>query len=220
MRSVVALMIGMIALASAAGAQTPASAPASDRGYAEGFAQSAFGNVTSQAFGGEIGVTVVPNVQVFVEGGVVHNVATPAMGAAAQMIAGFLSQTQANVAYNVKEPVTFGVIGVKYVVPMTGSKLRPYVMGGGGIAKVEQNATFTVGGTDITSSLASPQYGVQLGTDLSGTFTKPMFVVGGGVMWPVWQHLVVDVQYRYGRILAEDGAIDVSRAGLGIGVRF
>ena len=39
-------------------------------------------------------------------------------------------------------------------------------------------------------------------------------------MWPAWQRLVVDVQFRFGRILAEDGGINVSRAGIGLGVRF
>jgi len=45
-------------------------------------------------------------------------------------------------------------------------------------------------------------------------------VVGGGVAVPVWKQLVVDFQVRFGRILAEDEAIIVGRAGLGIGIRF
>ena len=104
----------------------------------------------------------------------------------------------------------------KVVVPTAGT-LRPYVLGGGGVASVKQDVAFTVGGTDVTSNL--PQLGVTLGSDLSGTFTKPMVVAGGGVMWP-WQRLVVDLQYRYGRIFADDGGINVSRAGVGIGFRF
>jgi opacity protein-like surface antigen len=88
------------------------------------------------------------------------------------------------------------------------------------VAKVKQNATFTVGGTDVTSTLAQAPYNVQLGSDLSGTFTKPMLVLGGGVVWPVWHQIHVDLQYRYGRIFADDGAINVSRAGIGIGVGF
>jgi hypothetical protein len=47
-----------------------------------------------------------------------------------------------------------------------------------------------------------------------------MIVVGAGAMWPLWQRLVADLQFRFGRILAEDGGINVSRAGIGIGVRF
>jgi opacity protein-like surface antigen len=202
----------------AAYAQTPApAAQPATRGYAEVVAQSALGNVTSQSFGGELGVTIVPNIQVFLDAGRVNNVATADISSSAQLIAGALSQTQANVLYTVKQPVTFGVAGVKYLITMA-SKAQPYVMVGGGVAQVKQNATFSAGGVDVTSTL--PQLGVQLGSDLTGSFSKPMFVVGAGVTWPVWHQFAVDFQYRYGRILADDGGINVSRAGIGLGVRF
>jgi opacity protein-like surface antigen len=218
MRLSVVFMLGTLASSGVASAQS--APPPASKGYVEGVAQSALSNVTSQSFGGELGVTVMPNVQVFVEAGMVHNVATPDISTSAQQIAGALSQTQTNVLYSVKQPVTFGVAGVKYVVPMTG-KAQPYLMGGGGLAKVKQDVTFTVGGTDVTGNLSQGQYGnITLGSDLSGSFTKPMFVVGGGVAWPVWQQVVIDFQYRYGRIFADDGGISVSRAGIGIGVHF
>jgi hypothetical protein len=216
MRCSLALAMAILACGRVAAAQP---APAADRGYAELVVQSAFGNVTSQSFGVEAGVTVWPNLQVFVEAGKVRDVATTEIGVAAQTIAGFLSQTQSAVAFSVKEPVTFGVAGVKYLIPLSNSTLRPYVLGGIGIASVSQNVAFTIAGSDVTSSLAT-SYGVALGTDLSGSFTKPMFVAGGGVMWPAWQRLVVDAQFRFGRILADDGGINVSRAGIGVGVRF
>ena len=211
MRSVVVLALAMLAVGSAASAQS------ADKGYAEGFIQSAFGNVTSQAYGGEAGFTVRPNLQVFVEAGAVRDVATASIGTAAQQIAGFLSQTQPNVGFQVKQPVAFGVGGVKLTFPTTG-KLKPYVLAGGGVANVKQDVTFSINGSDVTGSLAT--YGVQLGSDLSGSFTKPMFTAGVGAMWPAWQRLVIDVQYRYGRIFAEDEGINVSRAGIGLGFRF
>ena len=110
--------------------------------------------MTSQSFGAEIGFTVMPNIQVFAEAGKVRDAATPGIGAAAQCIASALSQTQANVAFRVKEPVTFGVAGLKFVVPTAGT-LRPYVLAGGGVASVKQDVAFTVGGTDVTSNLGS-----------------------------------------------------------------
>jgi opacity protein-like surface antigen len=216
MVSCVAWAAVLLALAWVASAQTPASASDADHGYVEGVIQSAFGNVTSQSFGVELGFTLMPNIQVFGEVGRVRDAATSSIGAAAQTIAGALSQTQANVAFQVKEPVTFGVAGLKFVVPTAGT-LRPYVLAGGGVASVKQDVAFTVGGADVTSNLGS--LGVTLGTDLSGTFAKPMIVVGAGAMWP-WQRLVVDLQYRFGRIFAEDEGINVNRAGIGIGVRF
>jgi opacity protein-like surface antigen len=219
MKMAIAGILAWMALPCAASAQAPTPAPAQapGKGYVEVVAQSAFGNVTSQSFGGEFGITVLPGVQLFVEAGQVNNVATAEIGAAAAKIAGYLSQTQANVGYTVKQPATFGAAGVKLNIPVSG-RLQPYIMAGGGVAKVKQDVRFSVGGTDVTSNLTP--YNVVLGTDLSGTFTKPMAVVGIGVMWPAWQRLVLDFQYRYGRIFADGQAINVSRAGLGFGVRF
>jgi opacity protein-like surface antigen len=188
------------------------------KGYAEFVAQSAFGNVTSQNYGGEFGFTVSPVMQIFVEVGHTLNVATPAIGSAAQVIAQALSQeANGDVSYSVKQPMTFGVGGLKYLFP-TGSKLTPYALAGFGAARVDQNATFSVGGTDVTGSLA--QYNIQLGTDLSGSMTKPMITLGGGVGYPLWQALVLDLQFRYGHVFASGDSINSSRAGVGIGLKF
>ncbi len=215
MRSFVFVLLGSLTLAPIASAQSTG-----DKGYIEGVAQSAISNVTSQSFGVEGGFTVMPRLQIYAEAGQVSNVATTQISSAAQQIAGVISQNQSNVGYNVKQPVTFFVAGGKFLVPMEG-KLQPYVMGGFGVAKVKQNVTFSVNGTDVTSSLAQAQYGsIQLGSDLTGTYTKPMLSVGGGVMWSAWHQLVVDVQYRYGRVFAPDEGININRIGVGIGVRF
>jgi opacity protein-like surface antigen len=217
MRSFVFVLLGSLTLTSVASAQ---SAGTADKGYIEGVAQSAISNVTSQSFGVEGGFTVMAHVQIYAEVGQVSNVATADISNAAQQIAGVISQTQSNVGYNVKQPVTFFVAGGKFLVPMDG-KLQPYVMGGFGVAKVKQDVTFSVNGADVTNSLSQPQYGsVQLGSDLSGSFTKPMLSLGGGVMWPAWKQLVVDIQYRYGRVFAPDSGININRFGVGIGIRF
>ena len=119
MKIAIAGLLAWMALPCAASAQapTPGSTQAPSKGYAEVVAQSAFGNVTSQSFGGELGITVVPGVQVFVEAGRVNNVATAEISAAAAKIAGYLSQTQANASYAVKEPATFGVAGLNSTSP-------------------------------------------------------------------------------------------------------
>jgi hypothetical protein len=213
MRSFVVLTAGILAFGGVAHAQS-----AQGSGYVEAVAQAAFSNVTSQSYGAEAGFTVHENLQIFVEAGQTRNVATSAFSAAAQTMAGALSQTQANVAYSAKEPVAFGNVGVRWLIPVADSKIQPYIIAGGGIAKVSQNARFTVGGTDVTGNLS--QYNIVLGSDLSGSFTKPMFVLGGGIDYPVWQQLMLDFQFRFGRIFAEDAGINVSRVGIGIGVRF
>jgi opacity protein-like surface antigen len=216
MRSFVILTVGMLALSGVAHAQSAASG----KGYVEGVAQSAFSNVNSQSYGAEGGFALTPGLWIFVEGGKIRDVATAAIGTAAQLMAGSLAQASpAAVAYRVKEPVTFAALGLKYEMGVSG-KAQPYVMVGGGVARVKQDVTFSVGGTDVTGNLQQPPYFVTLGTDLSGAFTKPMLTVGAGVAWPAWKRLVLDFQYRYGRILADDQAINVSRAGLGVGIRF
>src|ERR1700674_2047721 len=133
MRSFVVVVFSTVALGGVTHAQSAAPRPGT--GYVEAVAQSAFGNITSQSFGAEFGVTVLTSVQVFLDVGLVHNVATAEIGTAATTIASYLSQTQANVAYRIKQPVTFGLAGVKFNVPVT-RQLQPYVMAGGGVAKV------------------------------------------------------------------------------------
>jgi opacity protein-like surface antigen len=216
MRSFVILTVGMLAFGGVADAQSAAPG----KGYVEGVAQSAFGNVMSQSYGAEGGFAVTPGLWIFLEGGRIRDIATAAIGTAAQKIAGSLTETQPlAVAYHVKEPATFAAVGLKYEMLASGNA-HPYVMAGGGVARVKQDVTFSVGGTDVTGNLQQSPYFVTLGTDLSGAFTKPMLTAGAGVAWPAWKHLVLDFQYRYGRIFADDQAINVSRAGLGVGVRF
>jgi opacity protein-like surface antigen len=98
--------------------------------------------------------------------------------------------------------------------------LTPYVLAGGGFARVTKDVHFILNGTDITGAIdANPdQYGVALGSDLAGTTNNGLLVIGGGVTWTAWRQLVVDFGYRYGRVFSED--INTNRAGVGIGWRF
>lgn len=218
MRIVIIAAAVLLTGASITFAQTPTATPPTTKGYAEVVAQSAFGNVTSQSYGGEIGVTVAPRIQVFIDAGQVRDAAPSSLGTGAQLVAGFLSQTQNAVAFRAKQPVTFGVAGVRYGVPLATTALEPYVIGGAGVARVKRDVSFSVAGNDVTSTI--DQFGVVLGTDLSGSETKPMLSIGGGIAWPAWQHLVVDFQYRYGRIFTASQGVNVNRAGVGVGVRF
>jgi opacity protein-like surface antigen len=213
MRSLLMLLVGTLAVSTVAHAQI---APAPSKGYVEATAQSAFGNVTSQSYGVEFGVTLASPLQVFVEAGQVLDVAPAGFGASAQLIAGFLSRTQPDVAFRLKEPAAFGLAGLRCL--LSAGAVEPYVLAGGGIARVKKDVSFTVAGTDVTGNLQ--QFGVVLGTDLSGAETKPMLTLGAGVAWPAWQHMVIDFQYRYGRVLASDQGINVNRAGVGVGIRF
>jgi opacity protein-like surface antigen len=125
------------------------------------------------------------------------------------------------VTRSVREPANFGAGGVKYVFPVTRSRMEPYVMGGVGIAKLTKDVTFSVSGADVTSQLAALD--VQLGSDLSGDFSKAMIVFGAGVDWPFWRQFVVGIQFRVNRIGAENDtakATTVGRVGAAVGIRF
>ena len=78
MRSFVVLTAGMLTFGSVAHAQS--TVQGASVGYVEAVAQSAFGNVTSQSYGAEAGVTIFPNLQIFVEAGQTRNVATASRG--------------------------------------------------------------------------------------------------------------------------------------------
>jgi opacity protein-like surface antigen len=217
-RAWLACAIVVFATAGAAQAQTPPPAADEGHGYVEAVADAAFGSASSQSYGVEGGYTFSAGLQVFVEAGRVNNVASGAFFTAAQTIAGGLAQTQSDVGFSAKEPAAFGDVGVRYLAPVYGMHLQPYVQAGIGVARVTNDARFTINGTDVTGNLT--QYGVQLGTDLSGHFTRPLLALGAGVTLPVWSRVVVDLQYRYGRIFAADQGINVNRAGIGLGVSF
>jgi opacity protein-like surface antigen len=205
-----------MALAGLASAQTQhaADTPGSYIGVG---VHSAFGNVTSQAFGFEGGTSLTPSIGIFVEGGKVVDAAPASLGQSAQLIASYLSTTQANVGYSVAEPVLFFDAGARYTIHTSG-KLAPYALAGLGLGQVKPDVEFTIGGTNVNSTLS--QYGVALGSDLSGSTTKIMVVVGAGVRYPLGDLFYADAEFRYNRVFISGGDIPFSRLGLGFGVRF
>lgn len=214
MRFSILLTLAVSAAAASAQAQ-PAQGKSDQPYYAEIVAHSAFGNVVSQSYGFEFGANVKPNLDVFVEVGHTRDASTPARSASALKIANALTTLQpAAVSYTAKEPVTFGGVGVRYRIQAEG-RVHPYVLGGGGFALVNNNSTFLLGGQAADIS----QY-VSLGSDLTGSLTKPMITLGAGVVMPVHGKIVFDLQYRFGRIFAGDSSIDLNRVGAGLGVRF
>lgn len=203
-----------LGLPCAASAQS--SADATDY-YIGGFAQSAFGNVTSQSFGAEAGFTVSPTIDVFIEGGRTVDAAPASMGAAAELVTVQIQKTAPNAAYTVKQPVDFIDAGVRYQIDIH-RKLMPYVLAGAGIGMVKPDAEFTVNGVNVNGTI--DQYGVALGSDLTGTTSKLMVVAGGGARYPLTQAIYADLEFRYNRVFISGRNIPFSRAGIGIGFRF
>ena len=101
-----------------------AAAQSVSKGYVEGVAQSTFGNVTSQGYGVEAGVSLGINVQVFGEVMRVKDTAPASLLTSAQLIANGLSQTQTNVGYHAEQPAVFGAAGFRFVFPTTSSEFE------------------------------------------------------------------------------------------------
>lgn len=206
-----------VARAQAQGQARPSSIRDYETGYVEGIAQSAFGNVTSQSFGAEVGFKYGRRLRIFGEVGDVRDSAPKTLGTGAQLVASALASIQSGaVTYSVRQPVMFGLAGVRYMIPHD-DKIEPYVTAGFGIARVKRDVSWTIAGNDVTSTLAT--YGVALGSDLSGTVNKPMMSAGAGVVWNFHGSVFADLQYRFGRVF-DDVAFTVNRVGAGIGVRF
>jgi opacity protein-like surface antigen len=195
-------------------AAAPGTPVSPTKGYAEVVANSTFGNVTSQAYGGEVGYKVWREAMAFVEAGQVRNAASAATSNAAQLIASALSQLQpAAVSYSVREPVTYFAAGLRFPLATEG-KVTPYALAGAGVGQVKKDVSFTIASSEPVS-----QY-VTLGEDLNGTETKALFTVGGGVMWPVYQKVILDVQFRLMRVFTEGEGLNIGRVGIGLGVKF
>lgn len=203
-----------LGLAGVAFAQARADAPA---GFVGGFAQSAFGNVTSQSFGAEAGYALSPALEVFVEGGRTVDAAPASMGQAAQLVTVQIQKTAPNASYTVKQPVDFVDAGVRYQIDIQ-SKLAPYVLAGLGIGMVKPDAQFSVNGASVNANIA--QYGVALGSDLTGSTSKLMGVAGAGARYPLTRSVYADFEFRYNRVFISGRNIPFSRAGIGLGFRF
>jgi opacity protein-like surface antigen len=110
--------------------------------------------------------------------------------------------------------------GARLRVP-TGSFAQPYVIIGGGSARVSTATTFSRGGVTDPAAL-----GIQLGRDLDGVATRRTLWIGGGVDLSLGRHIAIDAGVRYSRWSAKPSEVpgDVTRGLLriqaGAGIRF
>jgi opacity protein-like surface antigen len=47
-----------------------------------------------------------------------------------------------------------------------------------------------------------------------------MLDFGGGVTWPLWKSVAIDLQYRFGRVLNGSRSVTMHLAGAGLAVLF
>jgi hypothetical protein len=217
-----------IACAAPASAQTPAT-PSAAASTVAPIINLAYGGLltgtesvhnSGGVIGAEAGARVWGNLDVFAEGGSLSDVVTQSQLDVASPLTKYLQNTQAKAATaNVKMPAIYGGVGARWVFENVniGGLARPYAQFSVGAARVERQPTFTLGGSDITSSLG--QYGVTLGADMTATDKRAAFTTGFGVLVPV-RFLYVDVGYRMTSIRLPGDPINVSRFNIGVGARF
>jgi len=180
------------------------------------------GNKSSSSFGGEFNYKLGTEWEAFVEVGRMRNVASGDTDDRAQLVANSVGISVSSVA----SKATYFDAGVKYLfLPFKGG-YQPYASLGFGAARVAQDVVFSVNGTELSETQLRDQYGVLLGTDLAGSTTKPLFLIGVGVSRNFHGMFYVDGSYRYGRIFAKTGTIEddkglnTQRVQVGIGIRF
>jgi hypothetical protein len=130
-------------------------------------------------FGGEFGYRVSPRLDIVAEGLGFTDITTRRRIEAAETIAAVIQASQgAPATGTLKSPTFLAVGGVRIAVYSSGG-VRVYLEGTGGLARVTTNPTFTLAGADITKQLL--QFGVALGTDLTGTTSHGAFGGAFGV---------------------------------------
>ena len=221
-----ALITVALACGATARAQTPGTA-STDRGYAEVAAAATLGHKSASSFGGEAGYrllevnsSLIDELHIFIEAGRMGNVASADTDARALIIGNAIGASVSTV-----QVAKYFDAGVKVRLTRLGYGMwRSYLLLGVGAATVDTSASFAIAGTDVTGKLG--QYGVQLGNDLSSSLTKTFLTFGVGTNANIGKRLLVDVGYRYGRILPKtdmienDQAINTNRVQVGVGIRF
>ena len=176
----------------------------------QGVSGLTFQSETSTLMGGEIGFNVTPDLVVYGQAGRMLNI----MPKSIQDDLDFAGQvltlaTGQRWEFDGKVPATYFGGGAKYLFP-TGTAVRPYVLGGAGLAKLKLSVTEIDLG-DVLDNLVDEGY-------LSDADTKAnemAYEVGGGVSVPV-SAIQLDFGYRYMRI----GDANISRFVGGFGFRF
>jgi Outer membrane protein beta-barrel domain len=197
---------------------TPMPAPAG-KFSVEFDAGAAFGGKTSSLLEGQAAYRLWPDLDLFVEGGRIQNASSNETAVRAGIINDYLNtQGKGTASVNIKVPTTFGSVGARYYLPQYLGLFHPYAFGAIGIASVKNDVRFSLNGTDITGEIAN--YGVQLGSDLSGTQTSALLSFGGGATLPWRESLYLDAAVRYYRLFTTPTGINLGSVYLGVGYRF
>jgi hypothetical protein len=185
-------------------AQRPSSWP---RSYVAGRGGFTFGTRVAPLVGAEFGVRVAPMLLVYGSFDWHRDISPSWLGELEEL----LNEVVDDVDVEVRTTAFVGVGGVKVMAPR--GAVRPYALGGFGVARAK--SIFEIDGIDVID--------IALGLgDLDEDdvrFTKPVFEVGGGVMFAKGSSYA-DVSYRFRKAVDTGEAVNVSGVYAGVGVGF
>ncbi|MGH2405823.1 MAG: hypothetical protein ACRDGN_15390, partial [bacterium] len=173
----------------------------------QGFGGFTFGDsAPASTFGGNLAVPLTSNIQIIAEGGRLADLKP-------EILDTVLNFTPVDLHLS----AWYGEAGVRFLVPSR-SAVTPYAEATAGFARMKTGLD-GVGGTTGAVIDAALRFLDR---------TEPILGVGGGIVMQGGP-IVLDLGYRYKKIMADGsvqsllnggGALDVSQARIGVGVRF
>ena len=169
----------------------------------------------NHAIGLEVEVTSVPTLKPDVGGlgqpTILLSTESTFAGAATSLPTPFLSATGGR--------VTVFTTNVRVEMPTTAARVIPYVAGGGGVANVKERFAFAVPTPRVPAGVPVPTISIIPPQPVERSSTDLALTLGGGVSVLVGDHVSVDVDLRYLRLIgARD--LNVGRFGVGASYRF
>ena len=187
------------------------SSHAQDKGYVQGVGGLTFQSEISGLFGGEVGVNITRDVQIYGQVGRMINILPKSiqddLDDAAQSLTVLTGDRW---QFDGKIPATYFGGGVKLLIP-TGARVRPFVTAGVGAATMKASIKEIDLG-EILDDLIDEGF-IDEG-DVRGT--EFAFEFGGGLSIPVGVRMQIEGGYRLMRI----SSINVSRFVGSVGIRF
>jgi len=178
----------------------PASAQLStrERGFAIGFGGATTTVVTSPFYGAAAGANITRHVQIVGEVGRMEDVFATFTRDDLQILRQGMADEGVSLATGFNMPIAYTTGAVRVLIP-TGTKARPFVSMGGGMAWLRPEPTFKVQGIDITDTLLTePVFAKAFEKQ-----TRPMATLGAGIAVDVVKHFTVQFGYRYSRVFVD-----------------
>ncbi len=205
----------------AAALQAQPAASGDMRGYAEINGGATLGHKSDLSVGGEAGYQVMSNLDVFGEVGHIGNAASADLESRANVIANNVGATASVIA-----KVNYFDFGIRYRFVVRQPNVHPYVAVGVGGAHVTTETTLSINGATV-----APGTLVTFGSDLNGSETAPLFMIGGGATLTFASRYFADISYRFGRVFGKSetsgsesitvlNAFNTNRVQVGLGIKF